>query len=746
MANPTTDLRSIVGIVVRRRAIILVSTLGALISSLFIRTEAPLIYEASTSLEIHGQVEKAALMVRYSPVAENLTQVKVIQSYPVLAEAAKRIGQIPREMAWEEISSRNEWLQVLKKIRASITVKWEEQSSIITITAKATKPVEARDLANAIAQAYGEYYSRAGQQTNQEVLTFVQEQRSALNETLKEAEEKLRRFKLDNNFVSLEPRIAAIGEQQEKLISGRDGITKSIQNMQEALGWLDEKVLTAADVQSIMISLPEPAVQPALQELQKAHRDMEELLVNITPAHPAAQEAREQIGRRLQNTRKQLLTLLDQRAQQLHDAEADLENYRRENQSLLSLESDLKRLENEVDVIRDMGSFVEKQYHENRIKNAYMLSRVEIVQPAILPEAPVGKPMARFAPKAAILLLGLVVGIGLAFVRESLDFTLNSITEIEHHLKLPVLTVLPQHDVHDAVPLHSGDPGPALPASGGGGGLPLPVHREPKSTVSESLRALRTRLIREHPTARVYMICSATPQEGKTTTAANLALIFAQGGHRTLLVEANLRRPTVGKLFQFGDHVKGIFHIIHEGLPPLQAIVGPSDFFIHGLPIEDIEADPGLSRLNLLLSGGIDPRPAESIEQFLQTDFLTEARERYDYIIIDTPPILAVTDGTILAGKVDAAILVYRAGRVDRELPLRASELLQRSGTKICGVVVNGVDVTLGGARYYYYYRYTYGQSPGQRIRPRTKPKHAWSRLKDKITSAARPFRMGGPA
>jgi protein-tyrosine kinase len=215
------------------------------------------------------------------------------------------------------------------------------------------------------------------------------------------------------------------------------------------------------------------------------------------------------------------------------------------------------------------------------------------------------------------------------------------------------------------------------------------AHSDPLSTASEAFRVLRTNLQfmgLDEPLTSI-LVTSASPGEGKSTNAANLAVAFAQAGVNVCLVDADLRRPTVAKLFGV-ENWAGLTTVI-VGQGELDDALQPCQV-------------PGLT---LLTSGPIPPNPAELLGSERMTALLKRLEERFDMVIVDTPPVLAVTDAAVLAPKVGGVVLVVRSGQVPRQQVVRAKEALEAVRARLLGVVLGAVKQE-GPEGYYYYYSY----------------------------------------
>lgn len=210
----------------------------------------------------------------------------------------------------------------------------------------------------------------------------------------------------------------------------------------------------------------------------------------------------------------------------------------------------------------------------------------------------------------------------------------------------------------------------------------------PRSPVSESYRALRTNIdfssIDEK--LQVIMVSSAGPGEGKTTTISNLAITFAQSERKTLLIDADLRKPTAHHTFSVSNRW------------------GLSSVVSQHCTVEEAIQMSNIPNLDIITSGTIPPNPAEMLNSNRMSAVISQLRESYDMILIDTPPLLAVTDAQIVATKSDGAILVVDQGRVKRDIAKKAIQNLQTVNARILGVVLNNVKRKANEEAYYYYY------------------------------------------
>ena len=287
------------------------------------------------------------------------------------------------------------------------------------------------------------------------------------------------------------------------------------------------------------------------------------------------------------------------------------------------------------------------------------------------------------------LLLGLAGGIGLAFVLESLDRTVRNMEEVSAISTLPALGTIP---IFGNVSFRKRLKGVSL-ADGESEPPVLITYVRPKSEAAEAYRALRTSILLSSFGAppRVILVTSALPQEGKTTISANSALVLAQGGSRVLLVDADLRRPGIGKLFDLRPR---------EGLSTLISGVNKVGDVV--VPMADVP------NLWILPAGPIPPQPAELLSSAVMKDHLARWRNEFDHIIIDSPPCLSVTDAVVLSPMADRVILVARSGQTTKLALRRACDLLLQVNARVMGIVLNALNRSADG--YYYSYGGAYAR------------------------------------
>jgi capsular exopolysaccharide synthesis family protein len=328
-------------------------------------------------------------------------------------------------------------------------------------------------------------------------------------------------------------------------------------------------------------------------------------------------------------------------------------------------------------------------------------SNIRVVDPAMVPTHPARPAKTRSITLA--FLIGLAGGIALALLREYMDNTVKSPDDIETLARLPSLAVVPAF-----TELHGdGTRGKLLKGVASNGHekrIELVAQHLPKSQMSEAFRALRTALLlsqAERP-PQVILVTSALPREGKTTAAANLAVTLAQLGDRTLLLDADLRKPGVGRLLNLGSGK-------YAGVSSYLAGVSSLDL----VTIQH----PAIPNLSAIPTGPLPPNPADLLSSHRLAEAIAELRTKFKFIVIDSPPIMAATDAVILSVQADGVLLVVRSGETPKAAFMRTRDLLLSVKCRLLGVVLNAVDSS--APDYYYSYRYyPYSQGYGPQETP----------------------------
>ena len=713
MAQYEMNLRDYWLIVRRRRMIIITSTVLVALLSLGIAQKKVPSYQATAAVKFEQSTQMSGLLVEvlsYSSADSIETQVSLIKSYPILESVAKRLGRLPDMSAGGGPRDAKSYWAVLDAINAKLRVTRVPSTSILEITAVSPNPREARDLANATAEAYRELNKSLRNSRVTEARRFIESQ-------LKDVESRARRTEGEIWAFREANRIIAPGAESTVLLSVftqvRADIEKTRQQRLELEAIQDRlsRVDPARASERIFIETTNPAVQ----KLQTTYSDLllerNSLALEVTNQHPRLQAIDDRMAEIRAEMRREVgaqIAMLRGREELLNRQIGELQQ---KNRELPSVELNLQRLQREAKTNDELLAMLKTKHQEALIKEAEQIEEVSIVRPATEPDAPMGsESMNTFLVGA---LLGLAVGLVLAFIRETLDTSIGTIEDVEAYLGVPVLGVVPHIDSRETVQrilerrpaLAQIDPEALLSHS------LLITHFDPKSPVAEAYRTLRTNIqfARMERSGKVLVVSSPTLQEGKTTTIVNLALTMAQSGQKTLLVGANMRRPSIHRFFGI-EREPGLSNILVGSAQWRDCIRGVADILMGRFEMEDVMAAPGLDNLHIIEAGPVPANPSELLSTPAMTGFLHSVRDVYDIVLIDTPPILPVTDSAIVASQVDGVVLVYQAGKVGRLVLKRAKVHVENVGGKVWGVVLNDVKTEIAGYAYTQYYTHYYGE------------------------------------
>ncbi len=356
----------------------------------------------------------------------------------------------------------------------------------------------------------------------------------------------------------------------------------------------------------------------------------------------------------------------------------------------------LASLERNAKVGENIFLMLKEKYEESKINEAGQIGNVRIIDKALPPEDPI-KPKKKINLLLGAL-LGLGFGLGMAFFVERLDNSLKSIEDVEA-TGLSILGSIPliksSKDKKSKKEEEKSEDYQVKKITSN-----LVTHFEPKSPISEAYRTFRTNLqfARLDSPLKTILVTSSGPSEGKSTTVANLAITMSQMGTKTILIDSDLRRPVLHSIFN------------------LQRAPGLTNYLAGNVPWKEIVQETPIENLSLLTCGVLPPNPSELLGSKKMRMLLEELKEKYDMILFDSPPVIAVTDAAVLSTLLDGVVLVSSSGSTSREALSRAITLLENVKGRLIGGVLNKIKVesVYGSYHYYYYYHY-YGGTKQKR-------------------------------
>jgi succinoglycan biosynthesis transport protein ExoP len=711
MGQYDINLRDYLRILRRRKGIIvLVPLLFGLSSFAFSLLQAPRpLYRTTAVVRFERAVNITGLLqelVTYSPVGDIETQAALIKSFPVLSLAAKKLGLVPATATREEIQASPAALQSVSRLQDQVTVKQGEGTSLLEVSTTSHDPQEAVRVANAVAEAFQEDNFAARSRQVREAKEFIERQLAEVGTRLQDAEYELKTFKQTN-------RILLFPDETRESIRRLSTLETDLAATQAAIGDTEVQLraITAGETPARPPGLSLDGTDPLSKlygTLTELSLQRETLLAVLLPGHPQVKQVDGQLAAVRARIRDALGARLAGQRGRATELQAAIAGLKQEQAGIPEAEIRLARMERDVKVSERLFSVLKEKHQEILIREKEQVSEISLVRPAMLSLAPINPPQA--LPKAlAGFVVGLVLGLVLAFVVEALDTSIGAIEDVESFLEIPVVGVIPHLDIRGE--LAEDQATPLLDKETEEKYAFLISLFLPNSRAVEAIRALRTNLIFSalEQDLKTIMVTSATPMEGKTTVAINLAIVLAQLGKRTLLVEADLRNPFLHHAFGIPKE-PGLTDVVIGSARVEEATLTFSDFVLGKAGLESLIDRPGIDNLYLLPSGHQPPNPTEFLSAQATTAFLTQARERYDYIVLDCAPILPVADPVILGSRVDGALMVVRVGSVARAALRRARTLLEGARSRILGVCLTGVKAEVSpDYAEMGYYRYRYG-------------------------------------
>ncbi|MFQ5883319.1 MAG: SPOR domain-containing protein [Candidatus Methylomirabilales bacterium] len=720
MTQYDLNLRDYWRVIRRRKAIVIFVPLlfGSVAFGMAVfRTPAPL-YRATATVVHERAVSTVGLLqelITYNPSGNLQTKAALIKSFPVISRAAKRLGLIPEHATRDEIRASPAYLEVIQNLPGSVTVNQVGNTSLIEIHVTSLDPEEAARIANSFAEAFQEHSFDTRNRQVREARNFIERQLRDVGLRLRESEEQLRAFQESKEILLLTDEARAASTRLATQEVEHEQITRAIRELE-----LQLRVLKEGAARDRLPRFSADGVDPGLDRLYAVLSDLtverENLLLTLRPAHPQVRKVtarianvRRSIVRDLSQALSSKLQLLRARARVAWDAIARL---KANKATLPEAALEMARMQREVKVSERIFSLLKERLQEALIKEKEQVMEVSVVKPAMVPSAPINSE--RAAPKGAVgLLVGLVLGLVLAFIAEAMDTSIGAIDEVEALLESPVLGAIPHLDVNAEL---SEDVGEAVT-------LDEETRNKysflislfiPRARAAEAFRVLRTNLLfsnLQHD-SQTIMVTSTAQMEGKTTVAINLAITLAQLGKKTLLVEADLRNPFVHHAFGIPKE-PGLAEVVLGTASLDEVTLGFADLMLGKAGVERLVDSPGFDKLFLLPSGYQPPNPSELLSSPGLEAFLAEARQRYDYVILDSTPILPVADSTVLGSRVDGTLAVVQVGRVPRAALRRAKVLLESAKARLVGVCLTGVRAELSpDYANMAYYHYRYGSEP----------------------------------
>jgi len=578
---------------------------------------------------------------------------------------------------------------LLGSFHGAMQVKSVRNTRIIEITFRSLDPALAAAIANNIVTTYIEDNYRTHYESTMQASDWLAKQISDLQQRVETSQERLVRYQRDNGMLGIDEKQNIITQKLDDLNKSfteaqADRITKQAAYETAKAGKLDQ--------------VPESVGLGSSLRQQEAtlRTQYAQLTTTFGPNYPKTLELKnqiDQIERSIQAEDQRVLKALETSFTAAQAREAmlgrALEQQKLEANQLNEKAIEYSILKRDLDANRTLYEGLLQKLKEAGVAAGLRSTNIRIVDNARVPTFPVVPNTTRNLEMS--LLGGLLAGIILALLLEAVDTTVCTPEEAQSLTGLPSLGFIPHSSLLGGLSRSSQRIRAALPAISSPGPSALITQMRPNSEVAESFRSLRTSILLSSAVKqpRMIMFTSPMPQEGKTTTCVNMAIVLAQRGGKILLVDADLRRPGIHRAFGLSNST-GLSSVL-AGLDSLENAV---------------QGYPSQSNLFILPTGPTPPYPAELLGSNRMQELLEKLRLSYDQVILDSPPVNLVTDPAVLSPLMDAVFLVVRSGKTSKSALRHAQEQLQQIKAPLTGIVVN--DTQLHSVDYHY--RYYYGK------------------------------------
>lgn len=625
---------------------------------------------------------------------------RVIDEHKLLSDAEFNPGGIEGKSQDELVKLRD---ANVDRILSMVTAEPVKNTSLVEVAVVAGSP----RLAQKISEGWGASFIRLNMEkkfeTVRQASDFLTRQIAEVKAGLDQTRARAQRYSESKDLVATDTTQGGDSVTVQKLLKStatvgeaqRERITK--QGAYEAILRANPETVAAGD----------PLVMQLTGQIAALNSEYNQKLAVFKPDHPQMLALRQQIDKTRQEravavaagyakAREQALNELNAAQSQENSSQSALEQQKRETQKVSASAVALVDLRSEIETKQALLGQLQKQLSETEVAarlRGSNSSNVHWVDHAQLPAGRFNVTMKKNLQSA--FPLGVLLGLAAIFFLEYMDRSVKSPEELEKVTKLASLGIIPAASSAGRSTYGSYGKGSNLrPVQSAEDmqGIDLIPHLDPRSPISEAYRALRTSLLLSSANSpTVIVITSSFAREGKTTTAVNLATVLAQMGKPVLLIDGDLRRPRLQRVFRNLKNI-GLVNYLAAN-EPLASVIQPTE----------------VPNLSIIPAGPIPPNPSELLGADRMKQLIHEVRTKFAYVIFDSPPVLAVTDAIVLASNADGVVLCVRGGHTPRELVARSADRLRQSNSRILGAMLNNLDLQQYGYAYKKSYYEYYG-------------------------------------
>lgn len=691
--------------ILRKRWIVIAAMAAAIFAgnTYYVFTRTPL-YKSSAALLINNStiaVSDIQIPGLPSSSAINLgTEIGILKSRPLIEIAISKMRESPSASVYKDIDA--------GQIMGGLEILPEKSALILRLIYTDSDPKRAKEVLNALSQTYVEYSLSDRRTKSSTAIKFIQEKLPQIKQQLDKSALAVTQFRKTYNIVDPETYAASVYSMREALEKQAQDLQIRIAQVQQQYEIIGRQVgkTPEAAISGAILQQDTP-YQSLVKQFQEVETNYFLERTRFREDHPnvvALKDRRDELYRLLEvraqsvvgsrsgianianepnsEIQQNLATQLFEAQTNLAVSQAQLESIRNAQSEVAAVFSQIPQIQQRfVEIQRQLAldtatyNKLTEKLEELRIAEAQEISSWRVLEPALIPTRPSSPDIERGLMTGAIAGLGL--GILAALLLDKLDQRIREVEEVKELIDIPLLGSIPITDVTSlSSVLNQG----TLPSSN------YYAFKESLSSLALNLRYLGTDNM-----VKVIAFTSSVPSEGKSTLTYNLALILATLGYKVLLIDADLRKPTVHKLSKLSNKT---------GLSTILATPKPwQDVFQLG---------DEKGNLHVITSGSLPPNPMLLLESTKMAALIQEWRQQYDYVLIDTPPVIGITDAQCLTSKVDTFILVAAINRSTRSGISRALEVLENARANVSGLLINMIGESDSDYHYGYYDQYYY--------------------------------------
>ncbi len=599
-------------------------------------------------------------------------------------------------------------------VLGGLSVSPVEETRLVDVSYTSMHPVLAADVVNALVEEFITYSIETRYEATQQASEFLSEEIAKLREDLGAKERDLQRY-------GEEKKLLFLNKDESSVVTKFADVSSALTEAQvdrikkESLF----RELKGLSVDTLPQFINNPLIQGVKTSYTQTKNEYDEKIKVFKPDYPEMVKLKARLDSMKSELESEIRKAVDAGEADFRSAqkkEASLQNMLETQRTEVSRTDSNAILYNslriEVENMRDLLNNLTAKQNETLVSarlGGLRTSNIKIIDRALVPGGPFTPDTKRNLLMA--LLVGLIGGLGLVFLAEYLDNTVKGPEDAEKLTGLPSLGIIPflepdsskkRGDVYGTYS-YGAENAPASETMPEVSDIELINHLYPKFSISEDYRTVRTSILFSNAERQPKTICftSTLPQEGKTATVANMAVSFAQLEGKILLIDCDLRKPRLHKVFKARN------------------LVGLSGCLTGKVAFDDAIQKTAIENIWILPSGPHPPNPAELLNSRRMRDLLEVVKDRFDFVLLDTPPVLAVIDPVIISSLADCTVVVIRAGKTTRKPLVRAVAELRKAKSDIIGVIFNEVKLGRQGSAvpYYQYYQYEYASNPDDRKR-----------------------------